>query len=270
LAELYEEPGAFSDLAKSARQGKEVREQVLAINHPQKGKRWVSLSMNTLYDARQNFKGLLTLGRDVTSSRNTKRRFRQTLLVMIPALLLFGGYIALQAMDSPWLGKAAVLAGSQKHELQTLLAKDFFMLKAQLLDSAGPPDKEAIHAKLQKFVAMQDTKTLPYSAIILLDDEKRVYDALTIKGKGDAASMIGSTYARLNFLGRPDSLHKVLNVYRRDVGQGSSYRVVEMAFEVKRGGKTLGWIVFQMDMDMLEKAFELDEDALKEFVFREP
>lgn len=270
LSGIYENPQAFITHSQTAQAGKEVREQVLAINHPQKGRRWVSLSMSSLYDARQNFKGLLILGRDVTSSRNTKKRFRQTLLLMVPALLLFGGYATLRALDAPLLGKGTIQVQAQKHELQTMLAKDFFMLKAQLLDYSDPPDQKATNAKLQKFVNMQDKKTTPYSAIILLDHNKLVFDAVTIKGNGDAASMIGNTYARLNFQGRPESLHKVLSVYRRDVGQSSSYNVVEMAFEVKREGQTLGWIVFKMDMDMLEKAFELDESALKEFVFKEP
>lgn len=270
LEEIYEDPQAFLAFEKAARSGKEVRERALAINHPQKGRRWVSLSMNSLYDARKNFKGLLALGRDVTSSRNTKKRFQRTLLLMVPAMLIFGGYITMQALDFSLPGRESAQVEARKNELQTRLAKDFFMLKAQLLDYYDPSDQAATHAKLQKFLTLQDKKTMPYSAIILLDQDKRVFDAVTIKGQNDAASMIGNTYARLNFEGRPDSLHKVLNVYRREVGQPSSHRVLEMAFEVKRKGQTLGWIVFQMDMDLLKKHKQLNEAALKNFRFQEP
>jgi CRP/FNR family cyclic AMP-dependent transcriptional regulator len=270
LENIYEDPQSLLAYEDAAQAGKEVREKVLAINHPQKGRRWVSLSMNSLYDARNNFKGLLALGRDVTSSRNTKKRFQRTLLLVVPAMLLFGGYITLQALDiSPW-GPKSIQVEAQKHELETRLAKDFFMLKAQLLDYYDPIDQTATHAKLKKFIAMQDKKTVPYRAIILLDPDKRVFDAVTVKGNTDATNMIGSTYARLNFEGRSDSLHKVLSVYRREVGQPYSYRVLEIAFEVKRKGEILGWIVFQMDMDLLKRKKQLDEESLKNFKFQEP
>jgi PAS domain S-box-containing protein len=270
LANLSADPNALHGFKEAVQGGKEVREQVVPIVHPQKGRRWVSLSMNSLFDARHNFKGLLALGRDVTASHRTKKSFQRTLLFLVPLLLGFGGYVTFDAMEIHLFGPGSRQIELQKHELQTTLAKDFFMLKAQLLDFFEPPDQEETRKKLEKLNTIQDKATMPYTAIILLDRDKRVFDAVKIKGRGDAESMIGNTYARLNFEGRPESIHKVLSGYRREVGQPSSYKVVEMAFEVKHNDQTLGWIVFKMDMDMLKKVFKLDEEGLKEFVFREP
>lgn len=270
LAELFADPDALHGFKQAAQSGKEVREQVLPITHPQKGRRWLSLSMNSLFDARHNFKGLLALGRDVTASHKTKKSFQRTLLVLVPLLLGFVSYIALDALDIHFFQQNGQQAELQKHELQTQLAKDFFMLKAQLMDFFDPPDEAGTRTKLRKFVDMQDKAAMPYSAIILLDRNKRVFDAVIIKGGDDAQSMIGNTYARLKFQGDPESLHKVLNVYRREMGQSSSYNVLEMAFEVKHNDQSLGWIVFTMDMDMLDKVFKLDKEALEEFVFQEP
>ena len=270
LADLFVDPDALHAFRETVKSGKQVREKALPINHPQKGRRWVSLSMNSLFDARHNYKGLLALGRDVTASHKTKKSFQRTLLFLIPVLLGFIGYVAFDAMDIHFLGLGGRQVEMQKHELQTHLAKDFFMLKAQLLEYFDPPDQVGSHDRLKKLETIQDKAPIPYSAVILLDRDKRVFDAVTIKGRADAGSMIGSTYARINFQGSPDSLHKVLSVYRREVGQPSSYNVVEMAFEVRHDGRTLGWIVFKMDMNMLQKVFKLDEEGLKEFVFKEP
>lgn len=270
LADLFDDPDALKGFNEVVKGGKQVREKALPIIHPQKGRRWVSVSINSLLDARQNFRGLLALGRDVTASHKTKKSFQRTLLFLIPLVLGFGGYIILDAMDIQVLGPSTRQVALQQHELQTLLAKDFFMLKAQLLDSFDPPNRKLTHAKLKKLSDLQDKAKAPYSAIILLDNKKRVFDAVSIKGRNNAEEMVGNTYAHLNFQGRPDSLHKVLSVYRRDKGQASSYNVVEMAFEVRRNGQTLGWIVFKMDMNLLNKVFKLDETGLQEFVFQEP
>lgn len=270
LADLFDDPDALKGFNEVVKSGEQVRERVLPIRHPQKGRRWLSVSINSLFDARQNFKGLLALGRDVTASHKTKKSFQRTLLFLIPLLLGFGGYIVLDAMGIQVLGPSTRQMALQKHELQTLLAKDFFMLKAQLLDHFDPPDYKVTHAKLKKLASIQDKAKVPYTAIILLDKNKRVFDAVNIKGRVDAENMIGNTYSHLNFQGSLDSLHKVLSVYRRERGQPSSYNVLEMAFEVKRNGQTLGWIVFKMDMKMLKKVFKVGEKGLKEFVFQEP
>ena len=39
---------------------------------------------------------------------------------------------------------------------------------------------------------------------------------------------------------------------------------------MKHNNQSLGWIVFKMDMDLLDKVFKLDQEDLKEFVFQEP
>jgi PAS domain S-box-containing protein len=261
LADLYDDPDALKGFNEVVKSGKQVRERALPIMHPHKGRRWVSVSINSLFDARQNFKGLLALGRDVTASHRTKKSFQRTLLFLIPLLIGFGAYIILDAMDIQVLGPSTKQMALHKHELQTLLAKDFFMLKAQLLDHFDPADYKVTHAKLKKLAGIQDKSKVPYTAIILLDKNKRVFDAANIKGRVNAESMIGNTYAHLNFQGRPDSLHKVLSVYRRERGQASSYNVLEMAFEVKREGQTLGWIVFKMDMNMLKKVFKVGREG---------
>ncbi|KMY66092.1 hypothetical protein AAU61_19280 [Desulfocarbo indianensis] len=270
LEELYEDANVFKELSEAARTGRPVRETTLAINHPLKGRRWISLSMNSLLDGRKNFQGFLTLGRDITASHKSRQRFQRIFWVLLPVFLLLGGYAILDVLDVSFLAKDGVTIASQKHEVQNLLAKDFFMLKSLLKDQFRPANREASHPLLLKFQALQDKKTSPYQAVILLDRNKRVFDAVIIKGRGDAESMLGNTYSRIEFQGRADSLHRVLSGYRRDAGQASSYRAVEMAFKVKQGEAVIGWIVFQMDMEMLNQQTNLDEEALKGFLFVEP
>ncbi len=270
LADIYEEPQAFRDLQAAVQKGQEVREKVLAIEHPRKGRRWLSLSMNALVDTRQKFQGVMILGRDVTTTRKLKRRLRLTMRFLVPALVVLGLYFAGTLLGMPYFLQGYEQAEVPRHELRNQLAKDFFLLHSMLDKHFAPPDRAATHPLLQKFVAIQEKKAIPYSALILLDKDKRVFDALVVKGGADADSMLGNTYARLHFQGRPDSVHKVLTGYRKDASHPSSYRVVELAFAVGDRDQPRGWIVFQMDMDMLRQVYKLDEEALKKFRFQSP
>jgi hypothetical protein len=48
------------------------------------------------------------------------------------------------------------------------------------------------------------------------------------------------------------------------------YKGIEIAFEVKKDDQSLGWLIFQLDTDVLHKEYGLDEEGLKKFQFKEP
>ncbi len=43
---------------------------------------------------------------------------------------------------------------------------------------------------------------------------------------------------------------------------------VEIAFLIEQNGQNLGWLVFQMDMDLLNREFEISETDLEKFRFK--
>ena len=44
---------------------------------------------------------------------------------------------------------------------------------------------------------------------------------------------------------------------------------IELACPIRREAEMLGWIIFQMDMDFLNKRIDIDEEAMKQFSFEE-
>jgi len=44
-------------------------------------------------------------------------------------------------------------------------------------------------------------------------------------------------------------------------------RGLEVAFELEKQGKTLGWLLFQMDMACLKDNYGVDEEDLSRFQF---
>jgi PAS domain S-box-containing protein len=67
VEDIYEEPQAYRDFLDEVRARYSVREKILKIKHPEQGTRFVSTSTTVLYDGHHNFRGVLSLGRDVTA-----------------------------------------------------------------------------------------------------------------------------------------------------------------------------------------------------------
>ncbi|MGD9259857.1 MAG: hypothetical protein PVG44_05385, partial [Desulfobacterales bacterium] len=106
--------------------------------------------------------------------------------------------------------------------------------------------------------------------LILLDTNKNVIDAYSIKVNLDTADMIGSSYTAIDFQGSKNSLHKVLTLYRSDKNYPMGKKGVEIAFELYEKDQILGWLIFQMDPDFLSKTHGIDAEGLKQFQFEKP
>jgi hypothetical protein len=47
-------------------------------------------------------------------------------------------------------------------------------------------------------------------------------------------------------------------------------RGVEVAFEMKKDDQFVGWMVFQMDVDLIRDVYGVDEEGLKKLRFESP
>jgi hypothetical protein len=79
--------------------------------------------------------------------------------------------------------------------------------------------------------------------------------------------MVGSSYAGIDFQ-ETGTQHRVLVLYRTDREHPMGQREIELAFEMEKDNQTLGWLVFQMDMDELKKTYGAGEDDLRRFKFK--
>ena len=64
--DIYENPSQYKEFIEDVISKSSVTEKVLSVKHPDEGLRQISTSTTVLYDAQQNFQGILSLGRDVT------------------------------------------------------------------------------------------------------------------------------------------------------------------------------------------------------------
>lgn len=262
LADLFLEPAAVRFFLEEVQRKVSAMERVFEIDHPHKGRRAISLNTTCLLDAKGDIQGLLTLGRDVTAHRRLERSFRRLRMWLIPILMLLALMVGAAIWTYPYLHKGYHVLDTQKQQFRTRVKKDFMLLRSLLMPVFEGKDLEKAQKVMKDFFKVQVPDGVPYRGLVLLDADKRVFEAYSPDPKLQVADQIGSTYARLKFRGPESSIHKVLTVYRTYPGRPGSYKSIELAFEMTKDGKRLGWLVMQLDAKKLKERFDLDEHGL--------
>jgi PAS domain S-box-containing protein len=268
--EVYVEKEEYRDLLKEVQADYTVTERILRIRHPEKGVRYISTSTNTLYDPQHHFQGIIALGRDVTSQYNQEQKFRKAFywavsifgIFLVLILGLFWGY--------PQLMRQLQSFNTQQTELKSRLARDYFLLKTLLSEGLDQGQRSKTSSLLQDYFKLSEETAPLYTGILLLDAQKKVFDAYFPSGNIDLSRIIDSSYAGIEFEGYTDSLHRVLTLYRVDSFNPMGHKEIEVAFQLKKESRLQGWIVFQMDQDRLRNVYHIDETGLKKFRFKEP
>ncbi len=264
--DIYEDSEAYRGLVAKARAGTTVTEAPLTIPHPIDGVRHLALSLSVLYDAQHNFQGVLAVARDVTGAVKNRRRLnrlRNWLFISL-GLLVVSGAAAL--VFSPYVLESHRQLSQHKIEFRNVIAKDYVLLKSLLSKHLAAGNQKGTSKQIVRFFEVQDPAAAPYRGIVILDPEKRVFDALWAQEGHDAKKLVGSSYEHLPFRGDEDSLHKVLVAYRKVAG-GSS-QSLEIAFEILDKGRVLGWIVFVLDPELLKERHGIGQEDLEGMHFK--
>ncbi|MFH1242856.1 MAG: cyclic nucleotide-binding domain-containing protein [Pseudomonadota bacterium] len=265
--EIYDEPAAYREFLEEVQSKNSVTEKVLKIRHPEKGIRFISTSTTILYDSHHNFQGVLSLGRDVTSVERLERKYRRVRSWLIPSFLLLGMLVLAIFLGYPYFSRGLKARDIKKLDLQNQLAKDYFFLQTLLVDPFAAGDRLETGKRMKEFLAIQKDGGILYKGLVLLDSDKKVFESSLMKGEKDATTMVGSSYAGVEFQGSEGSPHRVLTPYRADKDHPMGRKGLEIAFVMQKDSRLLGWVVFQLDSDLLGREYDVDEGDLREFKF---
>ena len=261
--DIYEEPQVYRELLQEIQSKTSVPERVLKVRHPEKGTRYVSTSTTFLHDSQNNIQSILWLGRDVTAAHRMERRYRRARYWLFPSLILLVFLAAAIILGYPYFSKGVQTVDSRKLELRNLLAKDYLLLKSLLSNPLERGDRARTSQVLKDFFNLQVTKQCPYSGVVLLDRERKVFDAFSLKPDLNAQTIIGTSYTGIDFQGSEKSLYRVLVLYRADQDNPMGRKGIEIAFDLKENERTIGWLLFQMDTNCMKANYEVDEEGLK-------
>jgi hypothetical protein len=151
-----------------------------------------------------------------------------------------------------------------KHEL----AKDYFFLESILFPPFAAGDRNSVTQISEQFFKVQSMEFCPYTGLVLLDKNKKVFANYSVKPRAEANTLVGSSYSDIDFQGSERSVQRILVLYRTDKDNPMGQRGVEVAFELKKDGVLQGWLLFQMDLDCLKDTYGVEEHDLRTFQFR--
>lgn len=267
VEDIYEDLETYRDYIREVQEKHTIREKVLKVHHPGTGTRFVSTSATVLYDGHHNYQGVLALGRDVTSVQHLEKKYRKVRNGLL-AFILFLGILAVVAFISyPRFSRDSQTMDIKKQALKNQLGKDYLMLKSLLAEPLNRRDREELTKVVKDFFSIQGKDEALYLGLILLDKDKKVFYAYSEKTGTKTDVALGSNYGSISFRGTEKSLHRVLILYRIDKDHPMGQKGIEVAFPIRKDSQFLGWILFQMNTELLKRNYDLDEEGIERFQF---
>jgi len=267
--EIYEHPEEYRAFIEDVISRYSVQEKTLRVKHPRKGRRYISTSTTVLYDAQHNFQGVLSLGRDVTDMQALERRYRRTRRWMIPLLIFVLLMMAGVFWGYPHFYREYGIMDSQRTQLRDELAVDYRLLSSMIVDPLQGKNRNKMNNVLKRFFAVKEDVTTPYTGVMVLNNDKKVFDAYALNPDEKANDIIGSSYTGIKFRGDKNSPHRVLTVYRAQDDHPMGHKEIEVAFEVFGGQERLGWLIFRLNTELMRDKYHVDEATLEAFRFKD-
>jgi PAS domain S-box-containing protein len=267
VEEISEKPEVYRKLLEEVKKKRSVREKILSIRHPKIGARFISTSSTLLFDDHNNFQGILSLGRDVTSIKTLEKKYRRTRYRLIPSLILVFLLGASAFFGHFYFLKTPRISNADHQHLKNRLNKDYLFLKSMLIGPFEAGDQSKTNRLMKDFLNHHKTDPLPYRGLVLLDKNKMVFDAYSPNIETGISPMIDSNYRGIEFKGDENASHRTLTLYRADKDHPMGRKCVEIAFNIDKNNRRIGWLIFQMDLHRLKTNYGIDAAGFKQFIF---
>jgi hypothetical protein len=169
----------------------------------------------------------------------------------------------------PYFSKGYHISDEKKQDLRNDLAVDYRLLRSLLAEPFGAGDRQKTTDVMRSFFNAQKGIDTPFTGLVLLGEDKRVFDAYSILPDVESKDMIGSSYAAIDLGEKEGAPHKVLTLYREHKDHPMGIRYTEIVFRLNDKGVFKGWLIFQMDMDRVKQDYNADEEDLRKFRFED-
>lgn len=247
-----------------------LREQIISVEHPSKGRIYISISITSLIDSKNISFGYILICRDITKAKEINQKYTTSVKALIPLLvLLFMGMIVF-AYVLPQAFKGYEVFDARKETFQEQVKQDFSAMVAIANPVLAGNESEA-NAKLQleAYFSISLPHHLYYQGLVVLDDKKKVIYTMSLNNSENVPVKIGSSYSEFNLKSKKDSIHSVISSYHVSKMNPQGKRYTELIFPIKYKEELHGWFIFIMNMDNLNKTLKLQENDLKEMHIRE-
>jgi hypothetical protein len=120
---------------------------------------------------------------------------------------------------------------------------------------------------MKDFLGIQKPDNVPYNGLVLLDKNKMVFDAYSKNTGTNISPTIESSYKGIDFEDGKNSTHSVLTLYRADKDHPMGQKSIEIAYEMNKNNRRIGWLIFQLDLHRLKTEYGANVSGSKKFIF---
>jgi len=152
-------------------------------------------------------------------------------------------------------------------ELENRLSKDYISLKSMLANPFETGNRSKTNQLMKDFLNIQKQDNVPYNGLVLLDNNKKVFDAYSKNTDTNISPTINSSYKGIDFEDGKNATPSVLTLYRADKDHPMGQKSIEIAFEMNKKNRRIGWLIFQLDLHRLKTGYGTDVSGSKKFVF---
>ena len=268
LADLYEDTQEYEQFVSDVQAGNSLREKELVVKHPDGNKRFVSTSTTVLYDGHHNVEGFIFLSRDVTNIKDLEKKYKRTKRWLIPLVAFFCVAMISLFFTFPYLSRGSRILDYKKATFETRIIQDSQNLSNSIVSYLAVENFTAIKGIMQIYFENENPEHFGINGLAILDRNKKVKSAYSTKTR-DKAAIIDSSYSGIKFKGDEEAAYKLLTLFRSDKEHRMGTKGVEIAYEIRQeNGEITNWLIFQLEMEHLDREYGIDTKILSKLDFQ--
>ena len=269
LADLYQDSQAYEQFVSDVQAGNSLQEKEMVVKHPDGNKRFVSTSTTVLYDGHHNVEGFIFLSRDVTNIKDLEKKYKRIKRWLIPSIALFCVTIISLFFTLPYFSRGSRILDYKKGTFETRIIQDSQNITNAVTAHLASGNLEEVNGIMQAFFENESPGHFGITGLAILDSNKKVISAYSSKMRDMAAAIIGSSYSGIKFKGDETATHKILTLFRADKKNRMGTKGVEIAYEIRQqNGEITNWLIFQLEMEHLDREYGIDTKILSGIDFQ--
>jgi PAS domain S-box-containing protein len=269
LADLYQDSRAYEQFVADVQAGNSLQEKELVVKHPDGNKRFVSTSTTVLYDGHHNVEGFIFLSRDVTGMKDLEKRYKRIKRWLIPSIAFFCVVIISLFFTIPYFSRGNRILDYKKETFENRIIRDSQNITNAVTAHLATGNLAAVNRIMQTFFENETPEHFGITGLILLDSDKKIISAYSPERDDTVASIVGSSYSGIKFRGDETATHKILTLFRADKDHPMGTKGVEIAYEIRQeNGEITNWLIFQLEMEHLDREYGIDTKILSRIDFQ--
>ena len=268
LANLYEDTQEYEQFVSDVQAGNSLREKELVVKQPDGNNRFVSTSTTVLYDGHHNVEGFIFLSRDVTNIKDLEKKYKRTKRWLIPLVAFSCVAMISLFFTFPYLSRGSRILDYKKATFETRIIQDSQNLSNSIVSYLAVENFTAIKGIMQIYFENENPEHFGINGLAILDRNKKVKSAYSTKMR-DKAAIIDSSYSGIKFKGDEEAAYKLLTLFRSDKEHRMGTKGVEIAYEIRQeNGEITNWLIFQLEMEHLDREYGIDTKILSKLDFQ--